>query len=115
MASEAQILANPLNAPKSTGPRTAEGKAAVWRNAVKHGLTARSIVVTGEDPGESPKKKSLRPIRPATGPAKRTQSVRRAKTETPHWNRPLSHRRLPLRLFALQLAPHRRDDIIASF
>jgi len=111
MASEAQILANPLNAPKSTGPPTAEGKAAVWRNAVKHGLTARSIVVTGEDPGESPEKKSLRPIRPA----KRTQSVRRAKTETPHWNRPLSHRRFPLRLFALQLAPHRRNDIIASF
>jgi hypothetical protein len=52
MASEAQILANRLNAQKSTGPRTAEGKAAVSQNAVKHGLTARSIVVSGEDPGQ---------------------------------------------------------------
>ncbi len=52
MASEAQILANRLNAPKSTGPRSAEGKAAVSRNAVKHGLTARSVVVSGEDPGQ---------------------------------------------------------------
>jgi hypothetical protein len=52
MASEAQIHANRLNAQKSTGPRTAEGKAAVSQNAVKHGLTARSIVVSGEDPGQ---------------------------------------------------------------
>ncbi|HSW01681.1 MAG TPA: hypothetical protein VLI39_16040 [Sedimentisphaerales bacterium] len=52
MASEAQILANRLNAQKSTGPRTAEGKAAVSQNAVKHGLTARSVVVSGEDPGQ---------------------------------------------------------------
>jgi hypothetical protein len=52
MASEAQILANRLNAQRSTGPRTAEGKAAVSQNAVKHGLTARSIVVSGEDPGQ---------------------------------------------------------------
>ncbi len=52
MASEAQILANRLNAQKSTGPRTAEGKAAVSQNAVKHGLTGRSVVVSGEDPGE---------------------------------------------------------------
>jgi len=52
MASEARILANRLNAQKSTGPRTAEGKAAVSQNAVKHGLTARSVVVSGEDPGQ---------------------------------------------------------------
>jgi len=52
MASEAQVRANRLNARRSTGPRTAEGKAVVSQNAVKHGLLAREIVIKGEDPGE---------------------------------------------------------------
>jgi len=52
MASAAQVLANRLNAQKSTGPHTAEGKAAVAQNAVKHGLLAREVVIKGEDPGE---------------------------------------------------------------
>jgi hypothetical protein len=52
MASEAQIVANRLNAEKSTGPRTAEGKAVVSQNAVTHGLLARQAVICGEDPGE---------------------------------------------------------------
>ena len=37
MASETQLTANRLNAQKSTGPRTAEGKAAASLNAVQHG------------------------------------------------------------------------------
>ncbi|MEN7974160.1 MAG: hypothetical protein ABFR47_10050, partial [Verrucomicrobiota bacterium] len=49
MASEAQINANRLNAEKSTGPRTAEGKAAISKNAVKHGLFAAETVINGED------------------------------------------------------------------
>jgi hypothetical protein len=49
MASEARIAANRLNAQKSTGPRTAEGKAVVAQNAVKHGLPAREGVLRGED------------------------------------------------------------------
>jgi hypothetical protein len=40
--SERQILANRRNAQKSTGPRTAAGKAKVRVNALKHGLAARS-------------------------------------------------------------------------
>jgi hypothetical protein len=52
MASAAQVLANRLNAQKSTGPRTAEGKAVVSQNAVKHGLLAKEVVIKGEDPGE---------------------------------------------------------------
>jgi len=52
MASVAQVLANRSNAQKSTGPRTAEGKAAVAQNAVKHGLLAQRVVIKGEDPGE---------------------------------------------------------------
>jgi hypothetical protein len=52
MASAAQVLANRVNAQKSTGPRTQEGKAAVSQNAVKHGLLAREAVIKGEDPGQ---------------------------------------------------------------
>ncbi len=52
MASVAQVLANRSNAQKSTGPRTAEGKALVAQNAVKHGLLAQRVVVKGEDPEE---------------------------------------------------------------
>jgi hypothetical protein len=52
MVSAAQELANRSNAQKSTGPRTAEGKAVVAQNAVKHGLLAKEIVIKGEDPGE---------------------------------------------------------------
>jgi hypothetical protein len=51
MATEAQIKANRQNAQKSTGPKTAEGKAAVSKNAVKHGLFADSVV-TGETEAE---------------------------------------------------------------
>jgi hypothetical protein len=52
MASVAQIQANRLNAQKSTGPRTAEGKERASRNALKHGLLAREVVIAGEDPEE---------------------------------------------------------------
>jgi hypothetical protein len=52
MASAAQIRANQANARKSTGPRTAAGKAVVAQNAVKHGLRAEQAVIAGEDPGE---------------------------------------------------------------
>jgi len=52
MATEAQVTANRVNALNSTGPRTADGKAAVAQNAVKHGLLAQQVVIKGEDPGE---------------------------------------------------------------
>jgi hypothetical protein len=44
MASLRQIAANRLNARKSTGPRTRDGKARSRRNALRHGLTAETIV-----------------------------------------------------------------------
>jgi hypothetical protein len=52
MATQAQIAANRLNAQKSTGPKSPEGKAKVAQNAVKHGLLARDAVIRGEDPDQ---------------------------------------------------------------
>ena len=48
MATQAQIAANRKNAKQSTGPRTTEGKARASRNATKHGLLARDVVIFGE-------------------------------------------------------------------
>jgi hypothetical protein len=52
MATNAQIHANRLNSQKSTGPSSAEGKAAARFNALKHGMDAQSLIVPGEDPAE---------------------------------------------------------------
>src|ERR1700738_4428234 len=38
-----------VNALKSGGPRTPEGKAASSRNSLKHGLTATQVVIPGEN------------------------------------------------------------------
>jgi hypothetical protein len=52
MATETQVQANRLNAQKSTGPRTPEGKEKASQNALKHGLFAREAVIRGEDEDE---------------------------------------------------------------
>jgi hypothetical protein len=49
MATLTQIEANRRNAQHSTGPRTAEGKAASSMNALKTGIDAQSSVIPGED------------------------------------------------------------------
>jgi hypothetical protein len=48
MASQKQLLANRLNAQKSTGPRSVEGKARASMNALKTGIDARSQTIPGE-------------------------------------------------------------------
>ena len=50
MASLKQIEANRRNALKSTGPRSEEGKQISRRNAVRHGLTAETVIEGLEDP-----------------------------------------------------------------
>ena len=47
MTSEKQIEANRKNAKKSTGPITQEGKKAVSKNSLKHGLTSQSLMHPG--------------------------------------------------------------------
>jgi hypothetical protein len=49
MASATQITANQANAEHSTGPRTDEGKARVSQNALRHGLTARHLVIRDDE------------------------------------------------------------------
>ena len=63
MATAAQIEANRRNAQKSSGPKTEKGKARVRCNALKHGMTARTIMpgLTHEDPDQL-REKTLRLI-----------------------------------------------------
>ena len=49
MASPAQVTANIANAQSSTGPRTETGKASSSGNSLKHGLTAQTVLLPGED------------------------------------------------------------------
>jgi len=52
MATEKQILANQQNAKHSTGPRTEAGKRRSRRNAIRHGLTAETVIDILEDASE---------------------------------------------------------------
>jgi hypothetical protein len=52
MASEKQVSANRRNAAKSTGPITQNGKLQSRRNALRHGLTAATVVTAIEDSQE---------------------------------------------------------------
>src|SRR5450755_2452807 len=49
MSSLKQIEANHRNALKSTGPTTLEGKERSRRNALRHGLTAETVIAAIED------------------------------------------------------------------
>ena len=49
MTSFRQIEANRRNALKSTGPKTELGRHASRRNAVRHGLTAETVIGALED------------------------------------------------------------------
>jgi len=50
MATQKQIEANRLNATRSTGPRSVEGKTASSQNALKSGIDSNSQIIRGEDP-----------------------------------------------------------------
>ena len=53
MATKRQIAANRRNARRSTGPRSAAGKAASSANALRHGLAAARAVVLPDEDGEA--------------------------------------------------------------
>ena len=52
MTTDKQIAANRQNAKNSTGPRTERGKRRSRRNAIRHGLTAETVIDVLEDPAE---------------------------------------------------------------
>jgi hypothetical protein len=52
MTSFRQINANRRNAQKSTGPKTESGKQRAAQNAVRHGLTAETVLTLLEDPDD---------------------------------------------------------------
>ena len=74
MATAAQIEANRLNAQRSTGPKTGDGKARVRRNALKHGMAALTIM----------------PVLPQEGPKELEDRTQQAITATKPRN-PLEH------------------------
>ncbi len=49
MTSNKQLHANRANATKSTGPRSQAGKARSRLNSRKHGLTAKMLIIVGEN------------------------------------------------------------------
>ncbi|MDQ2712867.1 MAG: hypothetical protein M3Y24_11690 [Acidobacteriota bacterium] len=49
MTSEQQLAANRANAQSSTGPTSPEGKAKVSHNALKTGLTGRTVLLPSDD------------------------------------------------------------------
>jgi len=49
MATQAQINANRANAQKSTGPKSAEGKAKSSLNRVSHGFNSAALFIAGEN------------------------------------------------------------------
>src|SRR5262245_13580265 len=49
MTTDRQIIANTQNAKHSTGPRTESGKRRSRRNAIRHGLTAETVIDALED------------------------------------------------------------------
>ncbi len=52
MTSQRQVDANRRNAQLSTGPKRDEGKEISRLNALKHGMTAETIIIEGEEPAE---------------------------------------------------------------
>ena len=57
MTSQRQIEANRKNAARSSGPKSAEGKAKVARNALKHGLAGHGVILPGEAAGQIQERK----------------------------------------------------------
>lgn len=52
MSSRKQVEANTTNSGRSTGPKSDQGKARSRLNSFKHGLTAQTVLIAGENPAD---------------------------------------------------------------
>ena len=82
MISQKQIQANRISALRSTGPKTAAGKAVVARNALRHGLRARQVVLDSESREEFEEFHEL--LTDQLAPATRDPSADQAQTPDFH-------------------------------
>ncbi len=80
---QAQIDANRENAKKSTGPRTAAGKAASSRNRLMHGLRAQKHILLDEDPEEF--LSLLRDLYDRFQPSGETEEMLVLRIASAHW------------------------------
>ncbi len=73
MATEHQLAANLLNAQLSTGPTSPEGKAKIRHNALKTGLTGRTVLLPSDDaaPYQAEADRLLKQFGPETDEEKR--------------------------------------------
>lgn len=90
MATEKQINANRLNAEKSTGPTTEDGKAKSAANSIKHGLLAKTKLLSSEKPEDYSDHRNL--IFEAIQPVGKFEELLTEKIVVLHWrlNRLLS-------------------------
>src|SRR5271165_2611014 len=92
MSTQSQKEANKLNAQKSTGPKSDEGKAKSSQNRLSHGLASNATIVPGEDPEEF--KALLTDLAGEYDPATATEQILVEKMALSQW--------LSLRAFRLQ-------------
>src|SRR5271165_2397169 len=92
MSTQSQKEANKLNAQKSTGPKSEEGKAKSSLNRLSHGLASSATIVPGEDPEEF--KALLTDLAGEYDPATATEQILVEKMALSQW--------LSLRAFRLQ-------------
>ena len=92
MATPNQIAANRENSQKSTGPKTAEGKAASSLNRLSHGFASHATIIPGENPEEF--KALVTGLMSEHQPATDTEQILVEKMALNQW--------LSLRAFSLQ-------------
>jgi hypothetical protein len=94
MATKKQILANRLNAAKSKGPTTEDGKAIASRNSLKHGLLAKEIVVKSGEGAESQEEFDviLSDLKEQFAPQGTIEEILVEKITTSYWRLRRAHR-----------------------